>query len=190
MKSLTRVVLAVSAVSFASAAFAVAPFVVETFKTVRYTTPEAWAAKKSDSALILTPKEQEEGKLMAILVVPGGASSGSIEEALDKVWESFLKNTEMEGEIKSRKEYKTKKGVKYLSGVGALNKDGQKMVAVMNVYEANGRFEYVMVVGSDAETIKKNGQAVTGFLSTLDFVSEGAEEEPTPAKGDGGLIDL
>jgi hypothetical protein len=47
MKSLTRVVLAVSAVSFASAAFAVAPFVVETFKTVRYTTPEAWAAKKS-----------------------------------------------------------------------------------------------------------------------------------------------
>lgn len=189
MKFLTRAALVVSIGSIVPAAFAVAPLVADTFQTIRYTTPDAWKAEKSEKVVILTPKQAEEGKLMAILVVPGGNSEGTADEALDQVWKSFLKGTEMEGDIKSKKTYKTEKGVKYIQGIGSIIKGEEKMVAMMNVFEANGRFEYVMVIGSDVELIKKHADAIAGFMNTLDFVSDGEKKEDAPAKS-GGLIDL
>jgi hypothetical protein len=172
MKSIRCAAFAACAlVASAVVARAALPALVDTFKTIRYTVPEGWEARKSDNLTALSPKG-EEG-LMGVFLIPGKSGRGGAEKELDRYWTDFTGKLEMEGSIKTRKTFKTEKGATFAVGYGDLKTNkGGKIVGMLAVFEGDGRFDYAMTVAQDKEMLKKYSKAISGVLHNVESVEE------------------
>jgi hypothetical protein len=168
MFRLTRPALVALACGLSVAAVAAAPLLADTFGNIRYNTPKDWKASVTEKSIFLSPKGEKA--LMAIVLVPGVKSDETAEEGVKKTWRFFTKSLEMEGEVKSQKSYKTNAGVRFVTGMGQMTKgEDESMLAMVNVFEANGNLESVVVLAKDFETLKKYSEEVATFLNEVEF---------------------
>lgn len=179
MQQFIRPALAALVCGLTTVAFA-APMLLETFGNIRYNTPKNWKADVGENAVFITPKDEKE--MMAIVLLPGMKSEDSADEGVKKVWKFFTKALEMEGEMKSQKSYKTDAGIRFVSGTGKMTKDGDDIIAMVNVYEVNGSLESVVVLAKDGDTLKKYSSEVVAFLNGVAFGKGGDEKDEK--KGD------
>lgn len=166
---------ALVACAVTTAAYAALPAVVDTFKSLRYSVPSGWKANKTETVVTIKP-EDEEG-LMGVFLIPGDTGKGGADKELDEFWEGFTGKLELEGSIKSRKTFKTDKGMTFAVGFGELkNSKGQKLVGMLAVYEGEGRFDYAMTLAQDTDMLKKYSKNISKLLHSVEAVAPEKED--------------